>query len=47
MNDLGDCIINLLILDKATMHINPLVLKEIEKYNMEIKLIPSGMTHIL
>ena len=27
MNDLGDCIINLLILDKSTMHINPLVLK--------------------
>ena len=44
---LGDCFPNLLILDKATMYVNPLILKEIEKSDTEVKLIPSDMTRIL
>ena len=47
LDKLGDCIPNLLILDKANMHINPNVINTIEKYDTEIKFIPSGMTRIL
>ena len=47
LDKLGDCIPNLLILDKTTMHINTNVINTIEKYDTEIKFIPSGMTRIL
>jgi hypothetical protein len=46
LDKLGDCIPNLLILDKVTMHLNFNVINAIEKYDTEIKFIPSGMTRI-
>ena len=38
---------SLLILDKASMHKIPSVIKNIDQYDTEIKFIPSGMTRIL
>ena len=47
LDKLGDYISNLLIINKAIMHMNSNVINTIEKYDTEVKYIPSGMTSIL
>ena len=44
---LGYMILNLIIINKASMHLNDEVIKEIEKYDTEIIFVPKGMTRIL
>ena len=47
LDSLGDTVPSLLIMDKASMHKMPSVIKNIEQYDTEVKFIPSGMTRIL
>jgi hypothetical protein len=47
LDSLGDTVPSLLIMDKASMHKMPSVIKNIELNDTEFKFIPSGMTRIL